>query len=215
MNTNLWNKGVLLYGDSLVYGKTSGRNERLDVKTRFSGVLQDLLGPDFEVIEEGLRGRTLKGENAFFKNRDGFAQFPAIIGSHLPVEWVVIILGTNDCNAGADKSPEEIAESLRLYPPIIHEWCEFLKVSQPKLMIIAPPNINPAFYDDGSAKIFGMSAQEKAKALPGLYGRIAEELEAEFLSLAEVCQPANGDGIHLDASGNRAVAEAIAEKINQ
>jgi lysophospholipase L1-like esterase len=206
-------KRILIYGDSLVYGKASGRNKRLDISTRFSGVLQVILGDGYEIIEEGLRGRTLNGENAFFKDRNGLIQFSPIIGSHLPVDLVVILLGTNDCNAGAHKSPEDIAESLRYYPPKIQEWGEFLSVPLPKILVLAPPKINSAFYDEACAEVFGDEAPDKANALPILYEQIAKELNADFLNLAEVCEPARGDGIHLDESGNRAVAEAIAGKI--
>jgi lysophospholipase L1-like esterase len=215
MNTNLSAKRILLYGDSLVFGKASGRNERLDAKTRFSGVLQDLLGDEFEVIEEGLRARMIEGESAFFPDRDGLQQFSPILGSQLPVDLVVIFLGTNDCNAKAQKTPQDIAASLRKYPPIIQEWCTFMAVPLPKLLIIAPPAIDQTSYDEPARNIFGSEAASKAEALPAQYALVAKELGAIFFDSSAVCKPATGDGIHLDEANNQSLANALEEVIRQ
>ncbi len=215
MNTNLHAKRILLYGDSLVFGKASGENKRLDSNTRFSGVLQDLLGEDYEVIEEGLRARMIKGENGFFPNRDGAQQFNPIIGSHLPLDLVIIILGTNDCNIKARKSATEIASSFVQYAAVIDEWVQFLEVPKPGLLVVAPPSINEPYYDEGAKAIFGDGASDKAAGLPIAYQQIAEQIGAGYIDLQTVCNPAEGDGIHLDAEGNRQVAEALHKKIKE
>lgn len=215
MNTNIHAKRILLYGDSLVYGKVSGENARLDSKTRFSCVLQDLLGGEYEVIEEGLRARTMSGENKSFPERNGLEQFGPILGSHLPLDLLVILLGTNDCNATADKTPEKIAEELKEYSPIVKNWCKVLAAPIPQLLIVAPPYINEAYYDEVMARIFGKGAGSKTQELGFLYEKVARELGVEFLNSATVCQPAPGDGIHLDAQGNRQLAAAMHEKIKE
>jgi lysophospholipase L1-like esterase len=208
-------KRILLYGDSFVYGKASGANQRLDSKTRFSGQLQDLLGLGYEVIEEGLRARTLAGEHGFFPDRNGLAQFSPIIGSHLPVDLVIVMLGTNDCNALANKTPQEIADGLRAYPPRITEWCEFLAAPLPQLLIVAPPHIDDAHYDPPAQKIFGPNAPAKAAALPTLYAQTAKELGAHYANAAEVCEPAAGDGIHLNPVANKALAQLLYTRIKE
>lgn len=213
MNVNPTAKRILLYGDSLVFGKASGPNKRLSIDIRFSGLLQKQLGDDYEVIEEGLRARTLEGENAIAKHRNGLEQFPPILGSHLPLDLVIIMLGTNDCNATARKTPEKIADSLKKYPPIIEEWSKLFEVPMPRLLIVAPLRINQSFYDDLMGQIFGPEAPAKAEELPELYKLAATELGAHFLDISEVCEPAEGDGVHLDESGNRAVAEALHKKV--
>src|SRR5689334_11654512 len=99
MNTNKAAKTILIYGDSFTFAKIPG-GLRYDCETRFTGVLQKELGKDYEVIEEGLRGRTVSGENSFFPYRNGLEQFGPIIGSHLPLDLLVLFLGTNDLNSG-------------------------------------------------------------------------------------------------------------------
>ena len=52
-------KRILCYGDSNTWGTDDKTHNRLDEKTRFTKLLQKKLGKNFEVIEEGLRSRTL------------------------------------------------------------------------------------------------------------------------------------------------------------
>lgn len=213
MNVNPSARRILLYGDSLVFGKASGPNKRLPVEVRFSGLLQKQLGEDYELIEEGLRARTLEGENAVGKYRNGLEQFPSVLGSHLPLDLVIIMLGTNDCNATAKKTPEQISSALKKYPPIIEEWSKHFEVSLPKLLIVAPPHINEFFYDELMRQIFGPQAGEKAAALPALYEKVAKDLNADFFDSSKVCEPAKGDGVHLDEAGNETLAVALYKKV--
>lgn len=51
---------ILCYGDSNTWGYVSGSgHQRYGNKERWTRLLSDLLGDQFEVIEEGLNSRTL------------------------------------------------------------------------------------------------------------------------------------------------------------
>ena len=51
---------ILCYGDSNTWGYISDSDHQRHSKTeRWTGVLQNMLGDNFEIIEEGLNGRTL------------------------------------------------------------------------------------------------------------------------------------------------------------
>jgi lysophospholipase L1-like esterase len=214
MKTDVNVRRVLFYGDSFVFGKVSGEPKRLDAKTRFTGVLQDILGDQYDILEEGLRGGNLAGENPFFPDRDRSQQFHPIILSQLPVDLVVIFLGTNDCNA-VNKEPAAIAEQLKLYPPLLQKAADFLQVPVPKLLIAAPPAIDETHFDEAMQKLFGTGSAARVAALPALFERVASELHTAFLNAAEFCRPAPGDGLHLDAQNNRALAQAFADKIKE
>ena len=109
MNISTSNKRVLIYGDSITWGRIALKTGRYDSSTRWTCLVQKQLGDNVEIIEEGLRARMLAGENPYFKDRDGLRQFGPILGSHLPLALVVLFLGTNDMNKKNDKSPELIA----------------------------------------------------------------------------------------------------------
>lgn len=215
MNTNTDAKKILFYGDSLVQGKVSGKNERLDSKTRFTGVLQDLLGQDYEILEEGLRARTVSGENPFFPDRDGLAQYSSIIGSCLPVDLVVFLLGTNDCNSKMKRDANEVASDFLKYKSKTEEWSSFNNVPMPKILLLSPPMVDAKKYDPVMQKIFGDEAPELVAQLAKPYERIANDANFEFLDCAQYCEPSSGDGIHLDAENNRKLATALHKKITQ
>lgn len=200
---------ILFYGDSLVYGKVSGENRRFAADERFTGRLQQLFGDTVEVIEEGLRGRTLIGENMFFPERDGLAQFGPIIGSHLPVDILVIFLSTNDCNAGGEVTEERFLDAYRQYLQKLKDWAAFLNTPEPKVMLVAPPAINEDYFDDAMRKVFGPGAANRADQLPAIIKTCADQLGVEFFDSSTVCQPAPGDGIHLDAASNESLASAL------
>ena len=200
---------ILLYGDSLVYGKISGQNGRMPADKRFSGRLQALFGDEAEIIEEGLRGRMLVGENQFFPERDGLAQFGPIIGSHLPVDVLVIFLGTNDCNAGGEVSEARFLEAYRQYLQKLRNWAAFLNVPEPKVVLAAPPTINEQHFDDAMKKVFGAGGATRADRLPVIIAACAQQLGTVYFDSSLVCKPAPGDGIHLDEANNQTLASAL------
>lgn len=213
MNTNPKAKRVFLYGDSFVFGKVGGKNERFDVTQRFSGVLQKLLSNDYEIIEEGLRARTLSGENGFFEQRDGLEQFGPILGSHLPLNVIVIMLGTNDFNSKSTKTHKDIPTDLQAYNNKIKEWCEFLEVDTPKVLLISPPKIKPEFFDDGQKTIFGKDASRNVAQLPNIYITEAHKQGWSFFDANTVCEAGEADGVHLDIENNLQLAKALSLKI--
>lgn len=213
MKTNPAIKQILFYGDSLVYGKQSGANARLDVAVRYTGVLQRLLGEDFEVIEEGLRGRMLSGESPHFPDRNGLQQFGSIIGSHLPVDVLVIGLGTNDCNQNPAFNAQAFAETLQEYAQKLNEWVDFFEIEPPQVLFVLPPDIDETYYDEGTARIFGAGAGERLKALRSALHGVAQDLGFATLDASAYCRPAQHDGIHLDAEGNEKLAKALRTKL--
>jgi lysophospholipase L1-like esterase len=86
---------------------------RYDFDDRWPGTLQKALGSNYQVIEEGLDGRTTDapdpGSPIAGAQLDGSAYLPACLASHLPVDLVVIMLGTNDLKPVFNRTPLRIA----------------------------------------------------------------------------------------------------------
>ena len=53
-------KRVLCYGDSNTWGYDPGTGKRYAPDVRWTGVLANRLGPDYQVLEEGLNGRATR-----------------------------------------------------------------------------------------------------------------------------------------------------------
>lgn len=213
MNTNISAKQILVYGDSYVFGKIPG-GLRYDPSTRFTGVMQSYLGDGYEIIEEGLRGRTISGENGFFPHRDGLKQFDGIFGSHLPLDLVLLFLGTNDCNSSRKTSADEIVSHYSQYLTSMKWWCKHLGFNKPKVALIAPPPIDEVAAIKEFKEIFAGSGP-KILSLPPVIQDFAAENKALFFDTSKVIQVSPIDGIHLDIKNNLLLGRALAQFIKE
>jgi lysophospholipase L1-like esterase len=107
-------KRILAYGDWLTWGwipvHVAPPSRRYPPEGRWPGVMQEALGTGYEVIEAGLNGRTADLPDPTLpqisgSGLDGSADLPATLATHLPLDLVLIMLGTNDLKAMFDRSP--------------------------------------------------------------------------------------------------------------
>ncbi len=213
MNTNVAAKRIMVYGDSYVFGKIPG-GLRYDSSTRFTGVMQNYLGGEYEIIEEGLRGRTVAGENGFFPHRDGLTQFNGILGSHLPLDLVMIMLGTNDCNSSRKIIPREMVDGFIKYVRGVSWWSKHLGFPTPKIVLIAPPNINEQESIKAFKNIFHSSGPKIAE-LPSLMSEFAIANKILFFDSSKIVQVSPIDGVHLDIEGNHKLGRALAQLVKE
>jgi lysophospholipase L1-like esterase len=87
---------IVVFGDSNTWGSDPATGGRLPRARRWPNVLQRELGPDFEVIAEGLRGRTTVHDDPIEPYRSGADALPSCLMSHAPVDLVILALGCND-----------------------------------------------------------------------------------------------------------------------
>ena len=92
-------KTLVCFGDSNTWGYIPGSGgERFPREQRWPALLQGALGDAWEVIAEGLSGRTATFERPDSEGRNGLPYLLPCLLSHAPVDVVVIFLGTNDVN---------------------------------------------------------------------------------------------------------------------
>lgn len=211
MNINPQAKVVLCYGDSNTWGQNADRNTmtRYPVNIRWTGKLQELLGNEYYVIEEGLGGRTtdLEHYNLNKPSRNGFTYFVPCLASHSPIDIVVIMLGTNDLKVQYSRPVTEIANTLKSFIDAVQGTAQ-----DTKILLVSPSYVNdtaPKFneyyhdtYDKQSAK--------KSKELATEIQRVASETGSLFFDASTVAKP-GFDGIHFDKQSHLALAQAIAE----
>ncbi len=201
-------KTILCYGDSNTWGNIPSSSLRHSRDVRWPAVLQNLLGEDYEVISEGLCGRTLKSEIAP-PEKNGIAYILPCIRSHELLDWVVIMLGTNDVKDQYNLSAENIADNLRETISIITN--EYKNAPHNiKILVICPPEIivpkqglDPRFKE----------GIEKFKKLPDLYRKVADETCSLFLNAGDFIQSSVIDGFHLDADAHLKLAEVVKQKV--
>src|ERR1700750_1283342 len=91
-------KRVLCFGDSLTWGwipvAEGMPTQRYPRDVRWTGVLADRLGEGYEVIEEGLSARTTNVDDPTDPRLNAGAYLPGSLASHLPLDLVILLLGT-------------------------------------------------------------------------------------------------------------------------
>jgi lysophospholipase L1-like esterase len=198
-------KTILCYGDSNTYGYdpfNGGKRYPRDIT--WPGILEKLQSGESRVIEEGLNGRTTGFSDSIDPYMDGSKYVLPCILSHLPLDWIVIMLGTNDCKERFRLTGEEIASSMERLLRTVTECLRWEK-SDAKLLLIAPVPLKSAAV---GVKNSARSVRESLK-LPSLYGQLSEKFEIRFLDASSVVSGIGPDGIHLTPGNHEELALAV------
>lgn len=213
MNT----KNVLCFGDSLTWGWVPKENavptERYPSDVRWTGLLAEKLGDQFRVIEEGLSGRTTGVDDPTDPRLNAATYLPSCLATHLPLDLVVLLLGTNDTKAYFHRSPFEIATGISTLLGQIAGSAGGVGTAYPapKVLLVSPPPLgeipHPWF------KELFAGAQEKSAELSRLYKAAAEFMGVAYLDAGSVISTDGVDGIHFTPQNNADLAEAIYAEI--
>jgi len=209
-------KTILCFGDSNTWGMAPMTSltscTRHALADRWPSVLQEELGASFQVIAEGLNGRTTVFDDPIDgAHKNGRTYLLPCLESHAPLDAVIIMLGTNDLQSRFNLAPHDIAagagQLVRMISPEVRGQDGLL----PRVLLVSPPRIGllDLFVDDFAG------ASEKSEDLPRHYRMVAETLGCAFLDAAAHVQASSTDGIHLEVSDQRALGRAIAAEIRQ
>lgn len=193
---------ILCYGDSNTWGFIPESGERYPSDTRWTGVLAELTKA--QIIEEGLNGRTTVFQDNLEPFREGLAYAAPCVMSHFPLDWVIIMLGTNDSKTRYGVSAPEISYGLEEVIMRMQEFCR-RKNQSPKFLILSPALMK--INEDNIE--FNQESEEKVKQLKAEYQRVAKDFQCEFLAASDYVKDIGSDGIHFTAEGHRNLAIAI------
>ena len=204
MNTNPQAKRILCYGDSNTWGDVPNKEERYASNIRWTGVLQDALGDGYEVVEEGLGGRTFEAVESGKEHRVGITHLTSILKTHEPIDIMTIMLGTNDMKSNFSLSVEDIAEHLKRTIQLVKE-----ETPNTKIVVISPP---PVTNPDGRELDERLKdAPEQSILLEPLYKEVAQEMDCLYLNAGEFISLENTDGYHLAEEHHKLLGEKLAE----
>lgn len=194
-------KNILCYGDSNTWGYDAVKDSRFTWTERYPGILSRSLGNGYHVAENGLCGRTTQyesGTEPFVNGKKG-AMFCAEV--HSPLDYVVIMLGTNDCKDMYQAEVCDIRDGIR-------NVGRCFAARRAQILLLVPPAMNhlkkSPFFDE-----FGQRAEEKSKQLKYEYETLAKEEGWIYLDAGEIVTPGQYDRIHLDKEGHKKLAEAV------
>lgn len=202
---------VLCFGDSNTFGR-SPSGPRHQYQDRWPGALQEFLGDDFYIIEEGLSGRTTVFEDPFDPCRCGLTALPYCLYTHKPLDLIILALGANDSKGFFSASATMITVGMERLIKEIQRFPYALDGKVPKVMLLAP--IRTGEEVSKYFPSFDAESRKKVEQLPALYKKLAEKYNCLYFDGSTVATP-GADNLHMDAESHRAIAKGIAEIIIQ
>ena len=204
-------KRILCYGDSNTWGYISGTDHlRYGSNERWTKLLQQKLGPNFEVIEEGLNSRTLCSDDnrPGKEGRNGFTYLKPCMDSHDKIDYIVIMLGTNELKCGFNNSAEEIVEMMKKYVEFILNYKSQIDGTHPEIIISCPPLVKEDKSASRSENKY-LGAEEKSIKLNNLLFEFCKSHSLTFIDNNDLS--VGIDGVHLTKESHSALAQRLAE----
>lgn len=218
MNTNPAATTILCYGDSNTWGTRHDKRGRYAADVRWTGVLQQALGDEFYVIEEGLSSRTTDLEYVRKPGRNGRTYLEPCLDTHGPLDVVVVMLGTNDMKIEFDRTAQQIADATRGLVQLIADKTSkdaANPAKEPAKIVIVSPifmNEEARYFRDWYEGFYDTFSVEKARRLAPLLKVVAYDIGCAFVDAASVARPGD-DGLHMDEASHRALGALLAEKV--
>ena len=166
---------------------------------RWTDLVQRRLGRRVIMLNEGLDGRTA-GFDAGELN--GLEILPRVLFAHAPVDWLLLMLGTNDQKFGyGPPTPCDIVDVLGRLVSLATAAAPSLQV-----MLLTPPPMGRIL----NAELRGAHSR-LAETAAGIKQLAADRrLPCVDLHAAlDAARHLNRDGVHLNKRGRRAVARAV------
>ena len=204
-------KTVLCYGDSNTWGYNPSTGGRYARDERWPGVLRKELGEGYLVIEEGLNGRTTVWDDPIEGYKNGKEYLVPCLETHMPLDLVIILLGTNDLKMRFSVSAYGIANGAGVLVKTVQKSETGRGGGAPQVLLLAPPPVSKL---TGFAEMFE-GAEAKSRRFAEHYARVAQERGCAFLDTGQVIVSSDLDGIHLEASEQRKLGVAVAARVRE
>jgi lysophospholipase L1-like esterase len=200
---------VLCFGDSNTWGYVPGSDgERFPPGVRWATRLNAALGEEWDVIAEGLNGRTATMDSPVADGRNGLTYLMPCLHSHMPLDVVVIYLGTNDAGDRYSLPAETVAGAVGRLVKVVRASEAGPDGTAPGVLVVCPPPFGRLDPEGSFA-----NAGAKSRQLGRWFAEVCAELGCELIDLDGIAAYSDLDGVHLDADGHAAVAAAVAERI--
>jgi lysophospholipase L1-like esterase len=210
-------KRIMFYGDSLTWGWVPMDNavptHRYPFEQRLAGVMAAELGDGYEIVEEALSGRTTAVDDPTDPRLNGASYLPSALASHLPLDLVILFLGTNDTKVYFNRTPFEIAAGVSVLVDQVAKSAGGVGTAYPapQVLLVAPPPLG-TFQHTWFAELF-RGGLEKSAELARHYEALATFLGIPFVDAGEVTTTGGVDGIHFTAENNEALGRALAREV--
>jgi len=200
-------KSILCYGDSNTWGYNPEEDARYLWDERWPGMLKHYLGEGYQIIEDGLCGRTTQHNSETEQYVNGFQTALLTARIHQPIDIAVVMLGTNDCKDVYHAKPVTIAQGVRAIGKIFEK-------AGAAVFIVSPASVKE-LSKSPFLEEFGQEAEEKSTQLKKWYCDMAKSEGWSFLDADQCIYTGSYDRIHLDKDNHRRLAWEIYKYISR
>lgn len=141
--------------------------------------------------------------------KNGLTYLLPCLHSHVPIDVVVLGLGTNDLKARFARSADDIAQGVATLIDVIRTSHSGPGGTAPNIVVTSPAR----FHDHLRPNETFAGWPEKLDQLPARLETIARSRGCDFLDLAPQIRLKAVDGIHFDETNHLAVCELLAPLI--
>jgi len=204
-------KRILCYGDSNTWGYNPVTQDRFGKHERWTGQLSQALGHDYDVIEEGLNGRTTVWDDPIEGYKNGREYLIPCLETHKPLDLVIIFLGVNDLKKRFSLSAYDIANGAGVLVEVVQKSNTGITDAAPMVLLIAPPPVGKL---TDFAEMFE-GAEAKSLRFAQHYRRVASELGCALFDASTVIVSSDLDGIHFEQGEHAKLGQAVAVKVRE
>lgn len=211
-------KRIVCFGDSNTWGYNPENGSRYDEDTRWTKLLEKKLGGEYRIIEEGQNGRTIANPDPWeWGTKCGLDAILPIVESHMPMEALVIMLGSNDLKAKFGLPVPDITGSLQnMLKSVRGHLKYYLGEPDLKILVIAPPAIGENYKTSPFVEFFGEEdIAAKSKKIPYWFELVASQFECDFLDATSKLSGGDIDSLHLSPQGHAELAQMVYDKLNE
>jgi lysophospholipase L1-like esterase len=204
---------ILVFGDSLAWGRIPGKTERYALKQRWPNLLARQLGDEsFDVVDDAVPGRTTVFDEPYRPHRNGIAALDLALIRSAPLDLVIIALGTNDLQERLAAPPEEIALGFHALIQRIRYFPFDPEQTPPEIMLIVPPRPDP---QGELLRLRFASAYTRWPRLAAAMQSVAKATGCALFDASKVVTVDPCDGLHLSVAGNEMLASALANEVHR
>ncbi|MEJ8474851.1 GDSL-type esterase/lipase family protein [Roseibium algae] len=205
---------VVCFGDSLTWGFRPGPRTRYGHDLRWTRLLQQDLGDGFYVLEEGVNGRTTVFEDPVRGDKNGLAHLATVRKTHMPIDILVIMLGTNDLQSRFNMTAGVIGSAMSRLLEYATRPTEDPEGKAPKVLLMSPPPLGD-FEGSVLAPMFCEKSRAESESLKAVYAEIAQQYGVAFFDAGSVVSVSLVDSVHLDAEMQAPLAKAVAAEVRK
>ena len=203
-------KQILAFGDSNTWGLIPGSSpyQRYPWGVRWTSLLQGKL-EGTRVVEEGLCGRTTVFEDELRPGRKGVNSLSVTLESQFPLDFAIIMLGTNDCKSYYNVSARMIGKGVTKCLEVLERY-----LSPDRILLVSPMYLGEDVWREDKDPEFSKESVAVSKQLKEVYQRVSKERGTHFLAASDIVKPSPIDDEHMDVESHRIFADSIYEKIS-